>query len=69
MIGRTEFESSLLCPVQFWAELSKENVTQLMGCEVAQMIQYNQNNPHHCYDLFLHTLHTYTVNHEYQRIF
>lgn len=22
------------------------------------MIKYNQNNPHHCYDLFLHTLYT-----------
>lgn len=58
MISKTEFESSLLCPVQFWGELSKEDVKQLMGCEVAQMIRYNQNNPHHCYDLFLHTLHT-----------
>lgn len=58
MISRLEFESSLKSPLRFWGELTKEAVVQLMGFEVAQMIQYDQNNPHHCYDLFLHTLHT-----------
>ena len=58
MISGTEFENSLKSPVQFWGNLSKANVNRLLGQEVAQMIKYNQNNPHHCYDLFLHTLHT-----------
>lgn len=58
MIDRLEFEISLKSPIQFWGNMSKANVNRLMGPEVAQMIKYNQNNPHHCYDLFLHTLHT-----------
>ena len=58
MISGTEFENSLKSPVQFWGNMSKANVNRLLGPEVAQMIKYNQNNPHHCYDLFLHTLHT-----------
>lgn len=58
MISGTEFENSLKSPVQFWGNMSKANVNRLLGPEVAQMIKYNQNNPHHCYDLFLHALHT-----------
>jgi len=58
MINRTEFENSLQFPIRFWGELSKKKVKLLMGCEVAQMVEYNQNNPHHCYNLFLHALHT-----------
>lgn len=58
MIDRLEFEITLKSPIQFWGNLSKANVNRLLGPEVAQMIKYNQNNPHHCYDLFLHTLHT-----------
>lgn len=58
MISGTEFENSLKSPIQFWGNMSKSNVDRLLGPETAQMIKYNQNNPHHCYDLFLHTLHT-----------
>jgi len=58
MIDRIEFEISLKSPIQFWGNMSRANVNHLLGSEVAQMINYNQNNPHHCYDLFLHTLHT-----------
>jgi len=58
MIDRIEFEISLKSPIQFWGNMSRANVNHLLGPEVAQMIKYNQNNPHHCYDLFLHTLHT-----------
>ena len=58
MIDRHEFEISLKSPLQFWGNMSKENVDRLLGPDVAQMVKYNQNNPHHCYDLFLHTLHT-----------
>lgn len=28
----------------------------MMGAEVAEMVAYNQCNPHHCYDLFAHTV-------------
>lgn len=58
MISRREFENSLKSPIQFWGNMSKANVNRLLGPEVAQMVKYDQNNPHHCYDLFLHTLHT-----------
>lgn len=58
MISRREFENSLKSPIQFWGSMSKSNVKQLLGPEAAQMVKYDQNNPHHCYDLFLHTLHT-----------
>ncbi len=58
MISRTEFETSLQSPIQFWAKKKKEDVKRLMGYEVAQMVEFDQKNPHHCYDLFLHTLHT-----------
>lgn len=58
MMSRIDFENSLQSALCFWGELSKEDVKQLVGCEVARMIKYDQNNPHHCYDLFHHTLHT-----------
>lgn len=58
MISKIEFEHSLQSPIQFWGKLGAEDVKGLLGCEAAQMVQYDQNNPHHCYDLFQHTLHT-----------
>lgn len=35
-----------------------KEVEMLLGDSVAKMISYDQRNPHHCYDLFLHTMHT-----------
>ena len=58
MISREIFEESLIQPLQFWSMKSKNEVRVLLGEEVAQMVDYDQRNPHHCYDLFLHTLHT-----------
>ena len=29
----------------------------LLGDAAAQMVGFEQHNPHHCYDLFMHTLH------------
>ena len=58
MISREIFEESLIQPLQFWSMKSKNEVRALLGEEVAQMVDYDQRNPHHCYDLFLHTLHT-----------
>lgn len=58
MMTREEFEKSLINPLTYWNNKSKTQVKALLGKEVARMVQYNQRNPHHCYDLFLHTLHT-----------
>lgn len=58
MIEKGVFEESLLHPIQFWGKKSKSEVNDLLGVEVAQMVAYNQNNLHHCYDLFLHALNT-----------
>lgn len=58
MISRKLFEESLTKPMQFWSVKSKDDVRALLGAEAAQMVNYDQRNPHHCFDLFLHTLHT-----------
>ena len=58
MMNRELFEESLIQPLQFWSMKSKNEVRALLGDEVAQMVNYDQRNPHHCFDLFLHTLHT-----------
>ena len=52
------FEKSLFQPVRFWGKKSKTEVRDLLGEDVAQMVKFDQRNPHHCYDLFLHTLNT-----------
>ena len=57
MIKKQEFENSLREPLSFWQNKSRDEVRDLLGNAVAQMIGFAQNNPHHCYDLFLHTLH------------
>lgn len=58
MMKRELFEESLIQPIQFWSMKSKNEVRSLLGEEVTQMVKYDQRNSHHCYDLFLHTLHT-----------
>lgn len=58
MISRDEFERSLVEPISFWSQKSKETVKILLGEEVSRMVGFNQQNPHHCYDLFIHTLQT-----------
>lgn len=58
MMNRVIFEESLIQPLQFWGMKSKNEVRALLGEEAAQMMDYDQRNPHHCYDLFLHVLHT-----------
>lgn len=58
MITKETFEKSLIQPLQYWENKSRTAVKSLIGEEVAQMVKYDQRNPHHCYDLFLHTLHT-----------
>ena len=58
MMNRETFEGSLIQPLQFWSMKSKNEVRALLGEETAQMVDYDQRNPHHCYNLFLHALHT-----------
>lgn len=38
--------------------VSKEEVALLLGEEVALMVGYDQNNPHHCYNLWEHSIAT-----------
>lgn len=58
MMNRELFEESMIRPLQYWSKRNKSEVRGLLGEEVAQMVNYDQRNPHHCYDLFIHTLHT-----------
>lgn len=62
MIGitKSEFESSLFRQdvVEYYLNMSKEDIEYKFGSIVLNMVGYNQNNPHHCYDLFEHTLKT-----------
>lgn len=57
-MDRKEFEETLLSPLDYYSNLTKKQVDNLLGEKVSKMVGYNQNNPHHCYDLFLHTLHS-----------
>lgn len=38
--------------------LSYDDVLRLFGADVSKMYKFEQRNPHHCYDLFNHTMHT-----------
>lgn len=58
MMTRKEFVHSLQKPLSFWQSKTKEDVRALLGDAAAQMVGFKQRNPHHCYDLFLHALHT-----------
>lgn len=55
---REQFEHSLINPLPFWSLKTKDEVSVLIGEATAVMVSFDQQNPHHCYDLFLHTLHT-----------
>lgn len=60
MMTRKEFEKTLIASdcVTFWLSKTKEEVSGLLGEDVAKMVEFDQCNPHHCYDLFAHTVHT-----------
>lgn len=55
---REQFEYSLINPLLFWSLKTKDEVSVLIGETAAVMVAFDQRNPHHCYDLFLHTMHT-----------
>lgn len=52
------FEKTLDNPLNYWEPKNSDEVRDLLGNEVAAMVEYDQRNPHHCYDLFMHILHT-----------
>lgn len=57
---RQRFEQALLRDdvIDYFLEKSPEEIEAFFGTEVATMVGFDQNNPHHCYDLFEHTLNT-----------
>lgn len=55
---REQFEHSLINPLLFWSSKTKDELSVLIGEASAVIVSFDQRNPHHCYDLFLHTLHT-----------
>ena len=44
--------------IEYISSMSKEELENRFGKEVAKMKDFDQKNPHHCYDLLGHTLHT-----------
>lgn len=62
MIGitKSEFENSLFRQdvVEYYLNMPKEDIEYKFGNIISNMVGYNQNSPHHCYDLFEHTLRT-----------
>ena len=62
MIGitKSEFENTLLRQdvVEYYLNMPIEDIKYKFGSIVSDMVNYNQNNPHQCYDLFEHTLRT-----------
>ena len=62
MIGitKSEFENSLLRQdvVEYYLNMPKEDIEYKFGSIVSDMVGFNQNNPHQCYDLLEHTLRT-----------
>ena len=58
MMKKDEFERTLQNPLEYWGVKYSDEVRELLGAEVAVIVGYDQINPHHCYDLFMHSLHT-----------
>ena len=62
MIGitKSEFENSLFRQdvVEYYLNMSREDIEYKFGNIVSDMIDYNQHNPHQCYTLFEHVLRT-----------
>lgn len=44
--------------LKYMQSLSKEEVHSLLGKKFSRMVGFDQNNVHHCYDLWNHILHT-----------
>ncbi len=57
-MNKDAFEKTLNDPLGYWRTKDRNEVGKLLGAEAAAMVGYDQRNPHHCYDLFMHILHT-----------
>lgn len=59
MMNRHEFEASVTSPdsMNYWLSKTKREVAELLGNDVGNMVGFDQRNPHHCFDLFSHSLH------------
>lgn len=55
ILNKVDFEKKMLLPA-YLRQCSKEAISISMGLDVAKMIGFNQKNPHHCYDLWNHTI-------------
>ena len=44
--------------LEYMSSLTKEQVDSLLGEKFSRMVGFDQNNVHHCYDLWGHTIHT-----------
>lgn len=44
--------------LEYMQSLSKEEVETLLGSNFSRMVGFDQNNVHHCYDLYNHIIHT-----------
>lgn len=57
---REKFEEALMREdvIDYFLNQSPEEIEATYGRAVAEMVGFDQNNPHHCYDLFEHTLNT-----------
>lgn len=54
-MNKEEFEKIKLNPT-YLRSSSRDDIAISMGADVAQMIGFDQKNPHHCYDLWNHTI-------------
>ena len=57
-LTREQFESLLISPnvVDEFNALTKEQLTEMLNADVANMVGFEQKNCHHCYNLYMHTL-------------
>ena len=57
---RSLFESSILSKgaKEYWEAKPQQEICELLGRDVAAMYGFDQHNPHHCYDLWTHSLWT-----------
>lgn len=58
MMRRDEFEESSNDPLTFWLSKLNDEICCLIDAKVGDMVGFDQRNPHHCYDIFTHSLKT-----------
>lgn len=56
MLAKAEFLARLEEPIAYWLKKSRADVSELLCEDVAAMVGFKQNNPHHCYTLWEHCL-------------